>query len=128
MTAWQDIADEGLNLDDVQQRQLEKNLSASKSALKESVWRTYRYLMLLGKDNAVHCIYLGMPTSSSAESLATLILRTLRQTDDMDLRSISDNQVRSRKFSESKSNYPKSFIEKRNLERLRYRKWLPTLM
>ena len=73
LIAWQDIADEGLNLDDVQQRQLEKNLRASKSALKESVWRTYRYLMLLGKDNAVHCIDLGMPTSSSAESLTTLI-------------------------------------------------------
>jgi len=84
LIAWKDIDDEGLNLDDAQTRQLDKNLRNARSALKESVWRTYKNVMLLGKDNKIRTIDLGLPTSSSAESMCKFILLTLRQTNDVE--------------------------------------------
>jgi len=84
LIAWKDIDDEGLNLDDAQTRQLDKNLKNARSALKESVWRTYKNVMLLGKDNKIRTIDLGLPTSSSAESMCKFILLTLRQTNDVE--------------------------------------------
>jgi hypothetical protein len=84
LIAWKDIDDEGLNLDDAQTRQLDKNVKNARSALKESVWRTYKNVMLLGKDNKIHTIDLGLPTSSSAESMCKFILLTLRQINDVE--------------------------------------------
>jgi hypothetical protein len=84
LIAWKDIDDEGLNLDDAQARQLDKNIKNARSTLKESVWRTYKNVMLLGKDNKIHTIDLGLPTSSSAESMCKFILLTLRQTNDVE--------------------------------------------
>jgi len=84
LIAWKDIDDEGLNLDDAQTRQLDKNIKNARSALKESVWRTYKNVMLLGKDNKIRTIDLGLPTSSSAESMCKFILLTLRQTNDVE--------------------------------------------
>lgn len=84
LIAWKDIDDEGLNLDDAQTRQLDKNLKNARSALKESVWRTYKNVMLLGKDNKIRTIDLGLPTSSSAESMCKFILLTVRQTNDVE--------------------------------------------
>ncbi len=84
LIAWKDIYDEGLNLDDAQKRQLDKNLKNARSALKESVWRTYKNVILLGKDNKIRTVDLGMPTSSSAESICKFILLTLRQTNDVE--------------------------------------------
>ncbi len=84
LIAWKDIDNEGLNLDDAQTRQLDKNIKNARSALKESVWRTYKNVMLLGKDNKIHTFDLGLPTSSSAESMCKFILLTLRQTNDVE--------------------------------------------
>jgi len=81
LIAWDAIANEGLTFDDVQKRQLDKNLKTSKSGLKESVWRSYKNVMLLGKDNKIQTIDIALPTSSSAESLTIYIRRFLRQSD-----------------------------------------------
>ncbi|ETR72594.1 MAG: ATPase AAA [Candidatus Magnetoglobus multicellularis str. Araruama] len=83
LIAWNDIADENLKLDDSQNRQLNTNLKKAKSNLKESVWRTYKNVLLLDKDNTLRLIDLGLPTSSSAESMCKLILLTLQQTDEV---------------------------------------------
>ena len=50
--AWEDIADEetDLRLDDGQQRQLAESLKKAQRDIKETVWRTYKNVMLLGKD------------------------------------------------------------------------------
>jgi hypothetical protein len=82
--AWNDIASEGLNLDDTQKRQLNENIQRAKRDLKESIWRCYKNIMLLGKDNAIKKIDLGLPTSSSSESMCSLILQTLKQTNEID--------------------------------------------
>lgn len=79
--AWGAIADECLNFDEVQKRQLDKNLKSAKSALKESVWRSYKNVMLLSKDNTIQTIDIGLPTSSSADSMTIYIKRFLRQSD-----------------------------------------------
>ena len=45
---------------------------------------SFKNVMLLGKDNKIHTIDLGLPTSSSAESMCKFILLTLRQTNDVE--------------------------------------------
>jgi hypothetical protein len=84
--AWEDIQDEEteLRLDDSQKRQLVENLKKALRDLKESVWRTYKNLMLLGKDNQIRQIDLGLVHSSAADSMVALILNRLRQDGDVE--------------------------------------------
>lgn len=84
LIAWEDIADEGIEWDETQSQQLNTNLKKARRDLKESVWRTYRNVLLLGKDNTIHAVDLGVPTSSSAESMTKLIVLTLQQTDEVE--------------------------------------------
>ncbi len=83
--AWEDIDDEAgeLNLDETQIRQLDENVKKARRDLKETIWRTYKVIMLLGKDNTLKKVDLGLVHSSAAPDLATLILNHLRQTDDI---------------------------------------------
>src|SRR5439155_377000 len=84
--AWEDIDEEvpELKLDDAQIRQLDENLKRAKRDLKESIWRTYKVLMLLGKDNALKKVDLGLVHSSAAETMPTLVLNRLRQDGDLE--------------------------------------------
>lgn len=79
--AWEDIRDEAeeLRLDEGQKRQLAENLKKAQRDLKECVWRTYKNIALLDKDNKVLVIDLGLVHSSAADSITTLILNRLRQ-------------------------------------------------
>lgn len=79
--AWEDIRDEGLNLDESQQKQLNTSVKKANRDLTESIWRTYKNVMLLAKDNSIETIDLGLVTSSQAESLIKLIINGLRQKD-----------------------------------------------
>jgi hypothetical protein len=53
--AWHAIEDEAadLRLDETQKRQLSKNLQKARHDLKESVWRSFKHVLLLGKDNTL---------------------------------------------------------------------------
>lgn len=84
--AWEDIKDEQeeLRLDDIQKRQLSENLQKANRDLKESVWRSYKNIALLGKDNSIRTIDLGLIHSSAAESIVKLILNRLRQDGDVE--------------------------------------------
>jgi hypothetical protein len=88
LLAWQMIQDEyeagQLRLDDVQQRQLREDLAKAKAHLTESVWRAYRNVVLLGKDNELRTVNLGLIHSSAATSLVDLILRRLRQDGEVE--------------------------------------------
>jgi hypothetical protein len=92
--AWQAIEDEAkeINLDDTQLRLLSENLKKSKRDLRESVWRTYKILMLLHKDNSIRTVDLGLPHSSAAASLTTLIVERLRKDGDVET-TISPNCI-----------------------------------
>jgi len=83
--AWEDIEAEAdrLRLDDGQQGQLSDNVKKAGRDVKESVWRTYNSVMLLGKDNALRTIDFGRIHSSAADSLTSLILSRLAQDDEI---------------------------------------------
>jgi hypothetical protein len=85
LLAWEEIQDElpEISVDDVQRNQLSENLKKAQRDVKETVWRTYKNVMLLGKDNQVHSIDLGLVHSSSAESLVQFIINQLRQVDEI---------------------------------------------
>jgi len=84
--AWEDIADESddLHLDEVQKRQLDENVKKALRDVKEVVWRTYKNLMLLAKDNSWKTVDLGLVHSSAAPSIVDLILTRLRQDGDIE--------------------------------------------
>ena len=92
--AWQAIDDESkeLNLDDTQIRLLSENLKKAKRDLRESVWRTYKILMMLNKDNTIRTVDLGLPHSSAAASLTALIVERLRKDGDVET-TISPNCI-----------------------------------
>jgi hypothetical protein len=77
--AWEDIRDEALKLDEAQTRQLDTNIKKSRRDLTEAVWRSYKNVLLLGEDNTIQTIDLGLVTSSAAETMPKHILATLRQ-------------------------------------------------
>ncbi len=81
LLAWEDIDEEldELHLDETQKHQLSINLKKAQRDLKETIWRTYNKVMLLGKKSAWQRIDLGLAHSSSAESLVVFILNRLRQ-------------------------------------------------
>ena len=83
LLAWTDIKGEGLSLEDSQNRQLDENIKKAHRDLRESVWRAYNKVLLLGVDNSVRMIDLGLVTSSAAENLCRFILNQLRQTDEV---------------------------------------------
>ena len=84
LLAWEDIRDEEFErLDDSQRRQLDENIAKAKRDLREAAWRTYKYVALLGKDNTLRTIDLGLVTSSADQSMTSFILRRLRADDEV---------------------------------------------
>jgi hypothetical protein len=84
--AWEDIEDEqdDLHLDDIQKRQLSENLKKAQRDLRESVWRTYKNIALLGKDNQLSLVDLGLVHSSAAESIVAFILERLQKDGEVE--------------------------------------------
>ena len=92
--AWEEIQDEEdeLRLDEGQKRQLAENLKKAERDLRESVWRTYKNIFLLGKDNTLRHVDLGLIHSSSGtDSVTTYILERLWKDGDVERASLSPN-------------------------------------
>jgi hypothetical protein len=91
--AWEDIADEEneLRLDEGQTRQLAESLKKAQRDIKETVWRTYKNVMLLGKDGDWKTIDLGLVHSSAAPSISQLIIERLGQAGDIEDKGVSPN-------------------------------------
>jgi hypothetical protein len=89
--AWEDIADEetDLRLDDGQKRQLAESLKKAQRDIKETVWRTYKNVMLLGKDGEWKTVDLGLVHSSAAPSIGQLIIERLGQAGDIEGKGVS---------------------------------------
>jgi hypothetical protein len=85
LLAWEEIQIElpGINVDDAQRSQLVESIKRAQRDLKETVWRTYKNVMLLGKDNQIRTIDLGLVHSSASESLIQFIVNQLRQLDEI---------------------------------------------
>lgn len=94
LLAWELIDDEyqqgQLRLDEAQAKQLRESLGKAKRDLKESVWHAYKNIVLLGKDNQLRTINLGLIHSSAADSLTALVINHLRQDGEIE-DSISPN-------------------------------------
>jgi len=85
LLAWEEIKIElpEINVDDAQRSQLVESIKKAQRDLKETVWRTYKNVMLLGKDNQIRTIDLGLVHSSASESLIQFIVNQLRQVDEI---------------------------------------------
>lgn len=85
LLAWEEIKQdkESLRLDENQLKELEANLHHARSDFKESVWRSYKNLALLGKDNKIRLVDMGLINSSSATFIIQLILNRLMQDSDV---------------------------------------------
>jgi len=86
LLAWEAIQDEEdtLRLDDSQKRQLAENIKKAQRDLKEAIWRAYKNVLLLGKDNTMRVVDLGLVHSSAADTLIKLILNRLREDGDVE--------------------------------------------
>jgi hypothetical protein len=87
LLAWEIIQAEDaqgqLHLDDTQKRQIAEMVNKSRRDLRETVWRQYRHLFLLGKDNELRRIDFGLLNSSASDTLVGLVLGRLRQDDEI---------------------------------------------
>jgi hypothetical protein len=81
--AWDKIHDEAepLHLNERQNREVNEKIGKAKRDLREAVWRSYKNLALLGKDNRISLIDLGLIHSSAAKTIVDLYLLQLRQKD-----------------------------------------------
>jgi len=70
---------ERLRLDDYQLQELKDKKRRTERNLKEGVWRAYRRVLLLGEDNDLREVDLGLLHPSASESLTSLIISRLRQ-------------------------------------------------
>jgi hypothetical protein len=84
--AWEDIDDDDdtkKRIDEGQKNLLARNLKNAQRDLDETIFRTYRHVYLLGKDNKLRPVDMGQITSSSAGSIVELILRELTKSDEI---------------------------------------------
>jgi hypothetical protein len=86
LLAWEDIEDEAdnLRLDDTQQKKLIETIGRARRDLKETVWRTYKNVVILGKNNDMRVIDLGLVHSSAADTLMNLVINRLRQDGEVE--------------------------------------------
>jgi hypothetical protein len=70
-------------LDDAQRRLLAQSVKRAEMDLRETLWRGYRHIYLLDKENRVKDVDLGQITSSMAGSLVELILQRLLRDDEI---------------------------------------------
>lgn len=81
--AWNKIRDEAdqLHLDEKQKREIAEKIIKSQRDLREAVWRSYKHIAVLQKDNTIFWIDLGLIHSSSAKTLIDLYLLELKRRD-----------------------------------------------
>lgn len=82
--AWEAIQeDPTLKIEESQKAQLFVSIEKAKRDLKEAVWRSYKNVVLLDRDNSLRVIDLGMINSSGYDSLTGCILNRLKQEGDV---------------------------------------------
>jgi hypothetical protein len=93
LLAWEDIQFESgdLQYDEAQLMQLKENINRAKRDLKEAVWRAFKHVVHLGKDNELKVTDLGLVTSS-AGSPVDLAVGRLQQDGDIE-KGVSPNFI-----------------------------------
>lgn len=92
LLAWEDIQAEAdqLGYDEAQLNQLSENAKRAHRDLKEAIARAYKFIVVLGKDNKLKTVDLGLVTSSTAGSPVDLAIGRLQQDGDIE-KGISPN-------------------------------------
>jgi hypothetical protein len=82
--AWKEIlADRGsLRLEDGQEPQIRQNIARAEKDLTEAVWRAYKHVFLLGKNDDWKSVDVGTPNSSQSASVVDLVLSAMRAAGD----------------------------------------------
>lgn len=89
--AWEAIEDDTtVKIEESQKGQLRVNIEKARRDLKESVWRAYKHIVMLDKDNSLRVIDLGLVNSSGYDSLSGCFLKRLKDEGDVQ-ESISPN-------------------------------------
>lgn len=94
--AWEDIEDDAdtrSRLDTGQQGVLTQKVARAKGDLREAIWRAYRHLFLMGRDNNLRQVDLGNITSSMAPSLIEVYVNELVRLDEI-TESVGPNQLK----------------------------------
>ena len=92
LLAWEAIKDEEESrLDDTQRQQLKESIGRSQRDLRESVWRSYKNVILLDKKNELRTVDLGLLNSSQSPSITRLVVDRLRQDGELETNTISPN-------------------------------------
>lgn len=83
--AWDEIQKElpGISVDTTQITQLDDNIKKSRRDLRDSVWRSYNNIALLGKNNEARFIDLGNVHSSAASTIIQFIVNELMHVDEI---------------------------------------------
>lgn len=86
LLAWQAIDDDAddLKLDEAQRKQLQENTQKARRDLKEAIWRSYKNILMLAKDNSVKRVDLGLVHSSAADTPITSLLNRLTADGDLE--------------------------------------------
>lgn len=85
--AWEDIEDEygqGDRIEEAQRRQISENMRKAQRDLHETVWRTYKHLVLWDPEGHLKQIDLGRIHSSAASSMVSLIIEHLKSISDIE--------------------------------------------
>jgi hypothetical protein len=85
LLAWEEINEElpTINIDETQRTQLGDNIRKAQRDLRESVWRAYKNVLFLGKDNGLRLLDMGLVHSSAADTLVQFLLNHLKQADEI---------------------------------------------
>lgn len=73
-----------LRLDEGQRAKLAENVDLAKRSIREGVWQAYNMTVLLGKDNGLKVVDMGLLHSSSADSLPGLVLKHMTHAGDVE--------------------------------------------
>lgn len=105
--AWEKIRDDAeaeiLRLSDGQKKDVSGKIGKAQRDLREAVWRSYKSLAYLGRDNKVALIDLGLIHSSAARTLVDFYLQELGKRDIIAARGVSPNILI--------KNWPPAFVE-----------------
>jgi hypothetical protein len=95
LLAWREIYDERdrIGLDETQKDEARANRESAERRLTESVWRAYKTVVLLGKDNKLKALDLGLAHPSSNSRFIAYIVEQLALQDEVTKRALSPNQL-----------------------------------
>lgn len=86
LLAWKDIQAEAdsVKYDESQLAQLAQNVKRAERDLREAIWRAFKFIVLLGKDNKLKVVDLGLVTSSVGSPLVDNVINRLQQDGDVE--------------------------------------------